>query len=87
MTYFINQTEYDALTEQRNNINLAIENLLLKELEMKGHIVSNEEIEEEKMHLFFCLEGKDAKYEMLTNEYVLGSIFGAIVDEDESEDE
>ena len=86
MTYFTNQIEYDALVKQRNNINLAIENLLIKELELKGHAVSEEEIEEERMNLYFYTSEKEAKYELLTKEYVLVSIYGMVeVADDENE--
>lgn len=82
MTAFINDVEINALMQQRENINLAIENLLRKELELKGHLISEDEIEEERMNLYFCLSEKDAKYAFLTNEYVLQSIYWLAFDED-----
>ncbi|MDO9206161.1 hypothetical protein [Methylotenera sp.] len=82
MTYFINQTQYDALIEQRNNIDLSIENLLIKELELKGHTVNDEEIEEERMNLYFCISEKEAKQEFLTKQFVLVSIYGMVEEED-----
>ncbi len=82
MTYFINEVEIDALMQQRNKINLEIENLIRKELELKGYEISEDEIKEERMNMYFYLSEKDAKRELLTNEYVLNSIYWQIVEED-----
>ena len=82
MTDFFNEVEINELMQQRNNINLAIENLLRKELELKGFEISEDDIEEERMNLYFYLSEKDAKRELLTNEYILNSIYWQMVDED-----
>ena len=83
MTDFINEVEINALMAQRDNINLAIETLLLKEIELKGWVISEEDINEERMNMYFYLSEKEAKRELLTNEYVLNSIYWQIVDADE----
>lgn len=82
MTYFINEVEIKELIDQRNNINLAIEYLLRKELKMKGHKITEEEIEEERMNLYYYVDRIEAVEAMLTNEFILNSIYWQLVDED-----
>lgn len=75
MTKFINEIEINALIEKRNDITLAIENLLKKEIEMKGHKLVDEDIEFEMRSLYEDASYVGALEALITTEYVLKNIY------------